>query len=649
MKNVFTLLLLVVSLVAAAQTEGEIRQITYSAADSTLLFNPELKPFYHGVASGDPTPNAVIIWTRVTPENITDVINGSFEVASDLEFTNVVASGVFSTNAERDFTVKVDVQNLQPFTFYYYRFTVGNATSIIGRTKTAPAEGADSDRIRFGVTSCSNFQAGFFNGYRFAAQRNDIDYMLHLGDYIYEYAEGGYGYNDETQRGHEPDFEMVELEDYRLRYSFYRLDPDLRRVHQLYPFITVWDDHESTNDSYKDGAQNHTEGDEGTWEDRKLFAAEAYSEWLPIRNPDENDPIKIWRTLSFGNLLDLIMIDTRIWGRDEQVGSTQDEAYDDPNRTIMGKDQLAWFKEELSNSDAQWRIIGNQVQIMLVNTAPGQPLLLDPWDGYPAERDTVIRYIRDNEIDNVVFLTGDIHTSWAADLAIDPFTLNTPATPDGYTPLTQDGAIATEFVTPSVTSDNFNEITGTPPGTSAPLESSLQAANGHIRFVELDDHGFMIFDVDGDRAQAQWFTGEILERDTTPTRLNAMETVSGSNRVSMAGDTFEDDSTNAPNPPEVINVVNSIEAVASDEAVVFNAYPNPVQDQVRVQFGVSKAAKLEISIVNTAGKVFKTKEAAMYQPGVYEYTANMAHFEAGVYFFRIESEEGTLSYRLLKQ
>ncbi|MGB0166992.1 MAG: alkaline phosphatase D family protein [Luteibaculum sp.] len=647
MRKLYVVFLMLLAANLFGQNENEIRQIVYSSDDSTLIFNPDLKPFYHGVASGDPTPNAVIIWTRVTPENGNETITGTYQVATDLAFTNIVDEANFSTTADRDYTVKIDVQNLQPFTFYYYRFTVGGKTSIIGRTKTAPD--ANTERIRFGVTSCSNFQAGFFNGYRFAAQRMDIDYMLHLGDYIYEYAEGGYGYNDETQRGHEPDVEMTQLEDYRLRYSFYRLDPDLRRVHQLYPFITVWDDHESTNDSYKDGAENHTEGDEGIWEERKMFAAKAYSEWLPIRNPDENNPVKIWRTLKFGNLLDLVMIDTRIWGREEQVGSTQDEAYSDPNRTIMGKDQLEWFKNELTSSTAQWKIIGNQVQIMLVNTAPGQPLLLDPWDGYPAERDTVIRFIRDNEIDNVVFLTGDIHTSWAADLAVDPFTPNTPITPDGYTSLTQAGSVATEFVTPSITSDNFNEITGQAPGTSVPLEAAVMAANGHIRFVELDDHGFMVFDVSEERAQAQWYTGEILERDTTPTLLASHQTVSGSNRVSPAAETFEDDSTNAVNPPEPQSPVTSVEEKGQLQAVVLNAFPNPFEDVLRVQFGLEKAASITIEVLDVNGKAMAKTNTKQYPAGIFEYTKNLGYLPNGMYVFRISSEEGSLSYRIQKK
>ncbi len=641
MKNslLLSFLLALLSGLLYAQTESEIRQITYSEDNSDLLFNPNLKPFYHGVASGDPTPNRVMLWTRITPSNKSTVINGTYQVAEDLAFTKMVATGTFSTNADRDFTVKIDQGGLKPFTHYYYRFIHNGDTSMIGRTKTAPD--AMVDNLRFGVVSCSNFQAGYFNGYGFANQRMDIDYMLHLGDYIYEYGEGGYGYNDETQRGHEPNHEMVEIEDYRLRYSFYRMDENLMRLHQLYPMISTWDDHESTNDSYKDGAQNHS-SDEGDWEVRKNTAAQVYSEWMPIRNPEADNPLKIWRTLGFGDLLDIIMIDTRIWGRDEQVGSVNDAAYSDPNRTILGKDQLAWFQSELKNSKATWRLIGNQVQIMLVETAPGQPLLLDPWDGYPAERDTVLRYIRDNEIDNVVFLTGDIHTSWAADLAIDPFSLNTPLSPDGYTALTQAGSVATEFVTPSITSDNFNEITGTPAGSSVGIEEAVKARNGHIRFVELDDHGFMVVDVNADRVQAQWYTGEILEKDTTPTLLAAYQTLSGSNSVSEATTNFEDEEDNAPNPPmpkkTTTTGINSNSKVES-----FGIYPNPATEFIKVQFGLAAKDMIYWTVNSMDGKILASGRPQTMNKGIYELKIDVSTMAAGSYLLQLHvgSERST--------
>ncbi|TXC76169.1 alkaline phosphatase D family protein [Luteibaculum oceani] len=644
--NLLLLLFLVINGFLWGQTDSEIRQIRYSAANDELVYISEMAPFYHGVASGDPTHNSVILWTRITPTHKAAQLNVIFEVATDISFSNIISRGSLNTNAEKDFTVKFDQQGLQPNSFYYYRFIHNTDTSIVGRTKTMPID--DAENIRFGVVSCSNFQAGHFNAYRFASQRTDLDFILHLGDYIYEYGEGGYGYNEDTQRGHEPDHEMVTLEDYRLRHSFYHLDPDLRRAHQLFPWITTWDDHESTNDSYKDGAQNHTDSTEGDWEIRKNAAAKAYSEWMPIRNPDPINPVKIWRAFDYGNLMDLIMIDTRIWGRDKQVRSTNDENYGDPERTILGKDQLSWFKDRLSRSNSQWKIIGNQVQIMLVQTGPNQPFNLDPWDGYPAERDTVLRFIRDNEIDNVVFLTGDIHTTWAADLALDPFNTKSSLNPDGYTALTQDGAIATEFVTPSVTSDNLNEILGAPAGSSTGLEAALMQTNPQIKYIELDDHGLMIFDVNKDRAQAQWYVGEILERDTTPELLTAYKTDSESNRISPALlELFEDDEKTPENPEEIKKKYRT-DIGTKEIGVVFNAFPNPCNDFVRIQFGIEKAIKGEIYLIDAQGKTIIKEALKSFNSGVYEYTLNTSQLKSGIYFFQLKSRIGNLSYQIVK-
>ena len=253
---------------------GVVLLLTHATSvGQSLDFDPDYKPFYHGVASGDPLADRVIIWTRVTPETSPMApVDVHWQVATDSGMTHVVQSGVFTTDAERDYTVKVDVTDLAPYTTYYYHFSALNATSITGRTRTAPTAD-EADRLRFAVVSCSNYQAGYFSAYRKIAERADLDAVIHLGDYIYEYSASGedfYGNEDLRQnRSHLPDKEIVTLDDYRTRYSQYRLDPDLRAVHQQHPFIAVWDDHESTNDSYEDGAQNHQSETEGPWEERK--------------------------------------------------------------------------------------------------------------------------------------------------------------------------------------------------------------------------------------------------------------------------------------------------------------------------------------------------------------------------------------------
>ncbi|WP_116126379.1 alkaline phosphatase D family protein [Lewinella sp. IMCC34183] len=271
------------------------------------LAEADLRPFYHGVASGDPLADRVIFWTRVTPDTVDGrSIRGEWCVATDPGLEDLVQEGTFTIEGETDYTVKVDVDGLAPATTYYYSFSALGRDSLTGRTKTTPT-GATADHLRFGVVSCSNFQAGYFNAYGRLAERNDLEAVIHLGDYIYEYANREYG-NTEVwdDRIVAPDREIVSLEDYRNRYSTYRLDSDLRHLHQQHPIISVWDDHESANDSYETGASNHQPGDEGSWTDRKEWSRRAYFERLPIR---ETGNRSIYRTISYGDLADLIMLD----------------------------------------------------------------------------------------------------------------------------------------------------------------------------------------------------------------------------------------------------------------------------------------------------------------------------------------------------
>ena len=216
MKNLhfLTLLLFTIS-TSFAQNIG--LHLNSRTADTLLPFNPNLEPFYHGVASGDPLADAVVIWTRVTPE-IDEPIDVQWEMATDTTFADVIASGMYSTNADRDYTVKLDVAGLDAATTYYYRFSALGGTSITGRTRTAPS-GA-SEHLKFAVVSCNNYQSGYFSAFGRLAERNDIDAVLHLGDFIYEYQTGGYGYTEEVGRGHQPDHEILELSDYRIRYSY---------------------------------------------------------------------------------------------------------------------------------------------------------------------------------------------------------------------------------------------------------------------------------------------------------------------------------------------------------------------------------------------------------------------------------------------
>lgn len=517
------------------------------AARPAAAADDELAPFFHGVASGDPTATTVVLWTRVTVDGAGDVVPLRWEVARDLAFTDVVDAGIVDARAADDYTVKPVVDGLDPFTYYYYRFFHGPDPSITGRTKTAPAAGQDVDRLRFGFVSCSNYEGGYFNAYARLSERNDMDAILCPGDYIYEYGQGGYGPGAAIGRVTEPPDEMVTIDQYRGRFAHYRLDPDLRRLHQLYPWINTWDDHETTNDSWRDGAENHN-GDEGDWEARKIAAWKAYREWLPL-NIDASDPaapIVLYRALAYGDLADFIVMDTRIDGRDQPLFAVLEPGIieaeiDNPDRRMISETQQAFVESSLSASTAAWKILLQQVMMMQwrIPALPesiadvnidflslvadgGNSVNGDAWDGYAAERSRLFAHLRDNDITDVVVLTGDIHTTWAAELTEDPFD------PTGY-PIAglELGVIprnlGVEFVTPSVTSDNFDEIIdefGAPGEITEVLVAAIEALSGgptalatnpHIKSVDLSNHGYGIIDVTPDRVTYDTFFVPILE------------------------------------------------------------------------------------------------------------------------------------------
>ncbi len=485
----------------------------------------------HGVASGDPRSRSVVIWTRVTPaDNATPgsgrgkKVEVSWEIASDRRFKFVVRKGRVTTSARRDHTVKLAVDRLRPAERYYYRFKAMGQWSPVGRTKTAPSARADIESLRFGVASCSNFEGGFFAAYRHMSDRNDLDFVLHLGDYIYEYAPGEYGPGPDIGRTHKPRKEMVTLGDYRLRHATYKRDPDLQRLHARFPFITTWDDHELTNDSYNKGAENHGDDDEEpaiSFKRRRNNAYKAYFEWMPIRRPDRVEaPSRIYRGFPFGRLADLSMLDTRQY-RDKQPPNQTHPSRDDPERTIVGEEQMTWIKKRLSASASRWRLIGNQVMIIPFEVAPDTPFNVDAWDGYGADRAELLGHINERGIDNVAFLTGDIHSSWATDVPLDA---------DAYK-LTQE-SVAVELVGTSITSDNLDEMTGKP---SDAEETGIKTMNPHVKMVELDSHGYSVCEVTKQRLQFDWYY--ISDREdpkATQSFATAFKVEDGSNKVTEA-------------------------------------------------------------------------------------------------------------------
>lgn len=493
------------------------------------VFADEAVHFTHGVASGDPLTDRVILWTRVLPgDGAAEELPVTWEVATDDYFNNVVASGETTTGMHRDYTVKVDAAGLQPGSRYFYRFAAKGVNSLTGETQTLP-EGR-ADRVRLAVVSCSNYPQGYFHVYRKLASNRFINAVVHLGDYIYEYGEGGYANPEMLEKGRnvKPEHEIVSLEDYRMRYGLYRTDPDLQRCHRMHPFICTWDDHEITNNTWKAGAENHNDG-EGAFDARRRAAIQAFHEWLPVREQGSIEQGKIYRSFDYGNLFSLIMLDTRLVGRDEQLSHDMDAdslrtALADRGRSILGPEQEAWLESELkrsARSGRPWQILGQQVlmgknfipQIPDEEFAPealeavmangygelrergrqGFALNMDAWDGYPACRERVFDDFR-KDANNVVVLAGDTHSSWAFDLQNK-----------------QGEAVGVEFATPSITSPGFESLLPIAPER---LEQATMDVSPELKYFKADGRGWMELDITPEEVSATWkYVSTVHEED----------------------------------------------------------------------------------------------------------------------------------------
>ncbi|MEO1011074.1 MAG: alkaline phosphatase D family protein [Bacteroidota bacterium] len=514
---------------------------------------PERIPrFLHGVGSFDPSASAVIIWTRFTPttEEVNSVIPITWQMATDYGFSNIVREGTVSTSREDDFTVVVDVTGLSSSGKYYYRFTneMLEEESIIGETITLPSSGDALSHLKLAVCSCSNYPAGLFNVYD-AMAKSDADVILHLGDYIYEYGEGEYGTNENTEplnRVHDPRTEILTVEDYRLRYRQYRTDEGLQLAHQKKPFIVVWDDHEITNDAYMDGAENHDDS-EGSYEERKRRAIQVHGEYLPIRT---GDGALIYRSFEFGNLANLIMLDTRIIGRDRQLSFNDffnmDGSFDfggfqtaltNPDRNLLGPDQLSWAASTISGNNAKWQVVGQQVlmgtmtvpaelliligQVAAGDTSPetlgalqtaivelstlkaralagdtslseGElarlaavvPYNLDAWDGYPVERERLYALLQGKP---TVVLAGDTHNAWNNSLK--------DASGNG---------IGEEFACSSVTSPGFEGIFGSDPETIQGIEQAFTLLIDNLNYFDASQRGYVLVELTPSAANASY-------------------------------------------------------------------------------------------------------------------------------------------------
>ena len=579
--------------------------------------DPNLYPFYHGVASGDPLEDRIILWTRVSEESLVDSVLVEWRIGTDTMLSNIVTSGQGYAYEANDWTFKIDVTGLSSDMWYYYDFKSLDRHSLVGRTKTAPS--STVDQVRIGVVSCSNYEVGYFEAYKYLMERNDVDAILHLGDYIYEYGTSG---NSIGREEVVPSNEIITLEDYRLRYSHYKLDDDLRRLHQQYPFITVWDDHESANNSWLGGAENHTEGAEGSWEDRKYNSGKAYHEWLPIRSPDVNSH-SIYRKFQYGNLIDLYMLDTRIEGRSLQGGDT-----DDTTRTLLGQQQFEWLTTNLGQSNATWKILGQQVMMAPLEFF-GVVLNDDQWDGYNFERQRLYNYLLDNTIDNFVVLTGDIHTSWVSDLPLS-----------NYVEANCIGSVGVEYVVTSVTSSGLEVIGGIGGGT-------ITALNPHIQYTNLSDKGYMVLDVRPNKVIANYYymndisssgNGEFFEvayACNVGEKCTELTTQSSNNGQAVPF---------APFAP-----LDQLSLQTNESPLYIGTFPNPFESEFILQMYLNTFQELSIEIQDNTGKICLKKELSNLQLGPNYVRVNMEGFKPGVYQLMLLGKEARIFKKLLKQ
>ena len=475
-------------------------------------------PFRHAVASGDPESDRVVIWTRVS--GAAGPVPVEWVVARDSELQDRVQSGVVQAGPERDWTVHVDVDGLESASIYFYGFRAGDASSPVGRTRTLPS--GTPDRLRLAMVSCAKYNAGFFNAYRRIAARSELDFVLHLGDYIYEASQvppASQTPGADIGRPFDPLHECVTLADYRRRYAHYRSDPDVQALHLAHPLIATMDDHELADGAWRDGSVEHRPERDGSWAERRAKAFRARWEWLPARPPDPSEPERVFRRIAFGNLADLLLIDTRS-RRDEPLTGPEPPGAD---RSQLGAAQRAWLLDAFASSTAAWRILGNAsvlsktwsehmperahraLEVVKLN-APGGGPDPDQWDGYPGEREVVLGHLRHRGIRDVVVLSGDVHVGLALELA-----------PGG-----SGAPVAVEFVTPSLTSQNVDDKMHWPPRTqSLDVEAAMREALPHLRWVDLDSHGYVTVEVSADRVRADWWAvATVLER-TDEERRNA--------------------------------------------------------------------------------------------------------------------------------
>lgn len=491
--------------------------------------------FTHNVASGEPGPDSILLWTRYVPGKRVDA-RLTVELSTTQDFSTVKLGGTAVARHADDYTARIPVRGLDPGRTYFYRFIAPDgAVSPVGRTRTLPV--GPVARFGLGVFSCANMPFGWFNAYGHAAMRDDIDLMVHTGDYFYEFKQGYYPDAAKAVAGRlfEPAGEAIQLADYRLRLASYRTDPDLQRLHQMFPMIAQRDDHELANDAWAHGAQNHTP-DEGDFEARKRASIKAYNEWLPVSGQS-------WSSYDVGDLATIFRPETRLTARSEaldmravvagegdpveKLKTLRDGPLADPDRTMMGSAQEKWLHDGFAqsrNRGAKWQILAQQVLVGQWNTPAlppeflqnlrlppegaaylkaidaatkaGLPPDLDDWSGFPAARSRLLGAAQAADADLVV-LSGDSHNAWAFDLA------------EGGKPA------GVEFGGHSVTSPGLEGYLSVPPEMTAGL---IKSASPQLKWADTSNRGYMAIEVTPEKVTGEWVFVESVTTRTLATK-----------------------------------------------------------------------------------------------------------------------------------
>lgn len=560
-------------------------------------------PFYHGVASGDPLSNAVIIWTRITPAaGDYNPVAVNYEFAADSLFSSIITFGTITTDSSFDWTVKKDITGLSANTVYYYRFNNGLGNySIRGRTKTAP-NGAVSD-LKFAIFSCSSVFSGFFNGYANVARKADsLNAAIHLGDYIYDFVDA-----DEEVRIPTP-YPTVpaNLAEWRDRHEYYLLDPDLRSAKAMLPWICLWDNHD------QDCGGNYTCIYQG--------GNEAFLEWLPIRVPDTTDQLSIYRSFSYGNLADIIITDALMYRHADTLLSG---AYN-----MLGAEQFNWLTQRLQNSTAKWKLVAQQRMIggwytngiptWLLAILPNAGAIFDDgsWDGFPETKAMLFDFVRTNFIDNMIVLSGDAHVSIAQDLIEDPF--NTSL----YNAETGTGSVGVEFLPTSISRGNMDEQ-GAPLDLFDAINNIDRQANPQHQFADLYNHGYGLLHLKPDSSIAQFWYSPILQVSSQDSLGATLVVKDGENHWSRN---------------------SGFSGINDQPSDSYQLFPNPATDFITIKFHHAYKEQVKIELIDVFGKVHKTESVKQFNWGNM-HVMSVQELPTGLYFVRINNRE---SKKLIK-